>query len=161
MKICILGVGRSGTTALYTLLQEIFIDRFGKNTDFIYEPFLWDMQAFNGRYNDVVKNFDSMNSLSVEAMYHHQNLPLFIEDATAFKDNPYLDKIFHKTSENALIKFIRANGRFRLLTEICPEAKYIFITRNPLDVINSVVVRFSLLGSEFHRDDWDRFTREI
>lgn len=161
MKICILGVGRSGTTALYTLLQEILIDRFGKNVDFVYEPFLWDMRAFNGRYNDVVKNFDSMNSLSVEAMYHHQNLPLFIENPAAFRDNPYLDKIFHKTSENALIKFIRANGRFRLLSEICPEAKYIFITRNPLDVINSVVVRFSLLGSEFHRDDWPRFTKEV
>ncbi|MCX6579490.1 MAG: DUF115 domain-containing protein [Candidatus Aminicenantes bacterium] len=162
MRVCILGVGRSGTTALYSLLQEILIDRIGKNNiDFVYEPFLWDMQAFNGRYNDVVARFDSMNSLSVEAMYHHQNLPMFIENPAAFKENPYLDKIFHKTSETTLIKFIRANGRFRLLSEICPPGKFIFIIRNPLDVINSVVVRFSLLGSDFHKDDWDRFSREV
>lgn len=161
MKVCILGVGRSGTTALYTLLQEIFIDRFGKHSDFVYEPFLWDMEALNGRYSDVITHVDSMNSMSIEGMYHHQNLPMFIKNPAGFKENSYLDKIFNRTSENTLIKFIRANGRFRLLSEICPSGKFIFIIRNPLDVINSVVIRFSLLGSEFHKDDWNRFTREV
>jgi hypothetical protein len=162
MKVCILGVGRSGTTALYSLLQEILIDQMGRNNiDFVYEPFLWDMQAFNGRYNDVITHFTSMNSISIEGMYHHQELPMFIKNPTDFEENPYLDKIFHKTSENTLIKFIRANGRFRLLSEICPAGKFIFIIRNPLDVINSVVIRFSLLGSEFHKDDWKRFAGEV
>ena len=162
MNVCILGVGRSGTTAIYSLLQEILIDQIGRdNIYFIYEPFLWDIHVFNGRYDEVIKHFQDMNSISIEGIYNHQRLPMFVKNPAKFKRNNYLDKIFNKTSENTLIKFIRANGRFRLLSEICPRGKFIFIIRNPLDVINSAVIRFSLLGSEFHKDDWNRFAREV
>lgn len=162
MKICILGVGRSGTTAIYSLLQEILIDQTGRNNiDFIYEPFLWDIHRFNDKYDEVIKHFRYMNSISIEGMYNHQKLPMFVKNPGLFRGNNYLDKIFNTSSQNTLIKFIRANGRFRLLSEICPRGKFIFMIRNPLDVINSAVIRFSLLGSEFHKDDWKRFAREV
>ena len=162
MKVCILGVGRSGTTAIYSLLQEILIDQTGRNNiDFIYEPFLWDVHVFNGRYDEVIKHFQDMNSISIEGLYNHCHLPLFVENPMKLIGNRYLNKIFNGSLKTTLIKFIRANGRFRLLSEMCPECKYIFIIRNPLDVLNSAVIRFSLLGSEFHKDDWNRFTREV
>jgi len=163
MKICILGVGRSGTTAIYTLLQEILINQFGNDVDFVYEPFLWDKDVFNGRYTDVVANFKYMDSVSIEGIYHHLKLPLFITAPEKFEENEYLNQIFQKNSSHStlLVKFIRANGRFLLLNKICPECKFIFIIRNPLDVINSIIVRFSFFGGEFHRDDFKRFLNEI
>ena len=161
MIASILGVGRSGTTAVYSLLQEIFIDCFGKNVDFIYEPFLWDYKVFNKRYDETVKYFANLNCLSSEAIFNHCALPLFIENPAKFKENRFLNRLFENKAENILLKFIRANGRFRLLNEICPPCKFIFIIRNPLDVINSVITRFSLLGADFHKDDWNRFCLEV
>lgn len=163
MKVCILGVGRSGTTALYSLIQEILIDQIKGNIDFVYEPFLWDKEAFNGKYRDVIDNFKYMNSVSIEGIYHHWKLPLFIIDPKTYKKNQYLSDIFqkNKNSHSILIKFVRANGRFLLLKEICPDCKFIFIIRNPIDVINSAIVRFSFYGSEFHQDDFRRFVSEV
>lgn len=163
MKVCILGVGRSGTTALYTLLQEILLHEQGNNIDFIYEPFLWDKMAFNGKYHEVRGNFQEMDSMSIEGIYHHCKLPLFITDPYLYKNNDYLERIFQKDNinHNILVKFIRANGRFLLLNEICPHCKFIFVIRNPIDVINSVIIRFSLYGAEFHKDDFKRFVKEV
>ncbi|MCK5059213.1 MAG: sulfotransferase [Candidatus Aminicenantes bacterium] len=163
MKVCILGVGRSGTTALYCLIQEMMIDHYGENIDFIYEPFLWDKAAFNGKHVDVIGHFKKMDSISFEGIYFHQKLPLFIKNPGKYKKNEYLKNIFFNrdSSRHVLIKFIRANGRFLLLNKICGNCKFIFITRNPLDVINSAIIRFSLLGSEYHRDDFKRLISEI
>lgn len=163
MRICILGVGRSGTTAIYTLSQEILINQFGNDVDFVYEPFLWDKDVFNGRYTDVAANFKYMDSVSIEGIYHHLKLPLFLTAPEKFEENEYLNRIFQKNSSHStlLVKFIRANGRFLLLNKICPDCKFIFIIRNPLDVINSTIVRFSFFGGEFHRDDFKRFLNEI
>ena len=163
LKICVLGVGRSGTTGLYTLLQEILIDNFGDDVDFVYEPFMWDKDAFNGRYSEVGKNFKYMDSISIEGIYHHLKLPLFITAPGKFEENEYLNRIFQKNilHSTLLVKFVRANGRYLLLNKICPECKFVFIIRNPIDVINSAIVRFSFFGSEFHRDDFKRFLNEI
>lgn len=163
MKVCILGVGRSGTTALYCLVQEMMIDRYGEDVDFIYEPFLWDKTAFNGKYSEVKDNFNSMNSISSPGIYFHQKLPLFIEDPEKYKTNEYVGDIFapNDDKQNILVKFLRANGRFLLLNRVCPDCKFIFIVRNPVDVINSVITRFSFYGSEFHKDDFGRFKDEI
>lgn len=163
MKICILGVGRSGTTAIYTFLQEILMNQFGNDVDFVYEPFLWNKDVFNGKHSDVIGNFKYMDSISIEGIYHHQKLPLFIENPGKYKKNEYLKSFFFRSNsrKNILIKCVRANGRFLLLNKICPKCKFIFIIRNPLDVINSVIVRFSFFGGEFHRDDFKRFADEV
>jgi hypothetical protein len=163
MKVCILGVGRSGTTALYTFMQKIMIDLYEDNVDFIYEPFLWDKNRFNGIYCDVIEYFREMDSISIKGLYHHQMLPLLITNPRGYSKNEYLNGIFQKNKShlNILVKFIRANGRFLLLNKICPGCKFIYVIRNPIDVINSVIIRFSFFGSEFHKDDFKRFVKEV
>ena len=78
MKVCILGVARSGTTALYTLVQEIMIDNFSDKVDFVYEPFLWEKSCFNDRFEKVSRNFDFMDSISSEGILNHLTLPMLI-----------------------------------------------------------------------------------
>lgn len=163
MKIIIFGVARSGTTALYSLLQKILTAHAGPGIDFLYEPLLRRKEYFNGLYNDVTDNFKSIESISFDGIATHLNLPLFIHDPIDYEDNPYLHQLLHSPGNkpHLLIKFIRANGRFKLLRHICPEAKFIFIVRNPADVINSILGRFSFFGGEFHWDDFPRFAKEI
>lgn len=158
MKVCIVGIARSGTTALYSLLQEIMEDVYNE-VQFIYEPFLWDKDVFNGKYKEVSDRFNTLNSISVEGIYQHQKLPLFIDDPTAYLNNSYLKDIFKPENPgiNLLAKVIRANGRLSLLQNICPDMKIIFILRNPLDSVNSILSLFSYYGGEFHHDDYPRF----
>ncbi|MFW5891039.1 MAG: hypothetical protein ACOCUI_02370, partial [bacterium] len=80
MKICIFGVGRSGTTASYNILQKIINDMYGDDIDFVYEPFLWDRDVFNDMYDRVNNNFKYVNSLNQEGIYNHQKLPMFIDE---------------------------------------------------------------------------------
>ena len=162
MKVCILGIARSGTTALYSLLQEIMLENH-KSVDFVYEPFLWDKNIFNKKYEEACKAFKYLNSISLEGIYQHQTLPLFINKPDQFQSNKYLRNIFRSQppQQPKLIKFTRANGRLLLLHKICPDCKFVFIIRNPLDSANSVLTKFSYYGGEFHHDDYPRFINEI
>ena len=162
MKAYILGTGRSGTTLLYVLMQEIMSDNCRGEPHFYYEPFLRDIGLLDGRYDSVAAKMDLQESLSIEGMYQHLRLPLFVVDPAPFLDNSYLRSLFDPADgrPDLLIKFIRANGRFLLLRAICPQAKALFIIRNPLDVVNSIRQRFSFFGREFHRDDFPRFSAE-
>jgi|GEM_PF-2213898 len=161
MNICIIGTARSGTTAIYTLLQKILVDNFPE-VNFYYEPFLWDINVLSGLYEEVNKNFNLTNSLSYEGIYNHLKLPLFIKEPFGNLKNEYLFGILHQEENTVkLSKFIRANGRVRLLAKIDPDCKFIFIIRNPLDVINSLNKKFSFFGGEFYRDDYPRFIHEI
>lgn len=163
MKAYVLGTGRSGTTALYVVLQEIFSRHCRNAPHFFYEPFLRNIHFLDGRYADVASRMDLQASLSIEGMYQHLRLPLFIAAPAPFRKNSYLRGIFHPPGNrrDVLIKFIRASGRFLLFREICPEAKAIFIIRNPVDVLNSLRQRFSVFGTDFHDDDFPRFADEL
>jgi len=162
MKVCIIGTGRSGTKAIYSLLQELMFEHH-EHVDSIYEPFLWDKNIFNGKFQEVKHAFGSMDSISVDGIYQHQKLPLFIDDPLPFIHNEYLDDLFQPKNKNAniLLKFIRANGRIHLLHAICPDVRFVFIIRNPLDSVNSIMERFSYFGGEFHHDDFPRFIAGI
>jgi hypothetical protein len=162
MKVCILGCARSGTTAVYVLLQQILEERYGA-VDYFYEPFLWDHHVFNRKYEEAARHFKYVDSLSFEGIYHHLMLPLFIEEPSPYQSNPYLDRLFSTdiAGKSKLLKFIRANGRYLLLQRISPDTRFIFITRNPADTANSVARLFSFYGGEFHRDDFPRFLEEI
>ncbi len=163
LRVIIFGAGRSGTTALYTLVQEIILDRPDHGADFIYEPFLRDKTFFNGRYNDVAKNAPLIDSLSFEGIFNHLQLPLFINDPQLYEENDFLKRTLEPSGPGHHIaaKFIRANGRYPLLKQLFPDFKYIFITRNPADVVNSITRRFSFYGGEFHKDDYPRFIRQV
>jgi hypothetical protein len=158
MKVCIIGTGRSGTKAIYSLVQDLMFENH-ERVDSIYEPFLWDKNTFNGKFKEVKNAFGSMDSISVEGIYQHQKLPLFIDDPNPFINNEYLADLVQPENKHAniLLKFIRANGRISLLHAICPDLKFIFIIRNPLDSVNSIMERFSYFGGEFHHDDFARF----
>jgi hypothetical protein len=158
MKVVVIGIARSGTTALYSLLQNILTDRYGK-VDFFYEPFLWDKDVFNGPYEKVSRYFSTINSVSAKGIFLHQQLPLFITNPSEYQKDAYIESLFlpEEPDRNILIKFIRANGRLQLLRRISPDARYIFIIRNPLDSVNSILSLFSYYGGEFHHDDYPRF----
>lgn len=167
MKICIIGIARSGTTALYSLLQEIMRDDSGKDVEYVYEPFLWDKDYFNDRYDLVQRNFDRVDAISIEGIFNHLTLPMLIADPKPYKNNEYLKRIFNPTTEagikkkNVILKFIRAAGRYLLLETIAPKTKFIYIIRNPADTINSIFGNFSFYGGEFHKDDFPRFLGEV
>ena len=166
MIINILGVGRSGTTALFTGLQQIIQEQVKQPLASFYEPFLRDHQFLEGAYTELTARFQYIDSLSAEGIFQHTSLPMLIADATHLR-SPYLDRIYAKAPKTKtaqspkLFKYIRANGRYRLLNAVAPEAKSVFILRNPIDVANSIKDRFSFYGGEFHRDDETRFLREV
>jgi hypothetical protein len=134
MNVIIFGVGRSGTTAVYSILQEILTDNFNNAVDFVYEPFLREKEYFNGKYSDVAINAQYIDSFSFEGIYNHILLPLFIKNVDQFYPNDYLKNVLSSQNniEVILAKFIRANGRFILLDKIIPECKFIFLIRNRL-----------------------------
>jgi len=164
-KICILGVGRSGTTALYSTLQKILSRQHGEKVDFIYEPFLWDRNVFNRHYTDLRGEFSKVSSLSIDGTYWNKNTPLFLTEDTisSFEQNDFYKALFiPKENKPALLaKYIRANGRFPLLRKISPDTKFIFLLRNPLDVINSSIGMFSFFGDDFYASDFPRFATEV
>ncbi len=163
MKVCVLGCARSGTSAIYHLLQHILSDRIPKDVDFVYEPFLWNRDSFNKMYTDITKEFKGDKNISVVGINSHLKLPLFITSAEEYMDDQYIKSLFRPSEQgqDLLVKFIRANGRYRLLSQLEPEMKFVLVVRNPVDVINSVVGKFSLFGVEYHEDDYTRFVVEI
>jgi hypothetical protein len=158
MQVGIFGVGRSGTTALYAGVQNL-IQANGISCHYLYEPYLWSHLAFDGNFDQVKSNFSSTSSLSLEGMYAHHVTPLFTHESNPTHDH-YLSLIT-ENYQHFLIKAIRGNGRLSLFLERFPEFRVVFVVRNPLDVINSVVNRFSFFGDEFHPSDKPRFLEEL
>ena len=51
--VFIFGIGCSGTTMTYSLLQSLFTRLYGKNYYSTYEPFIWDREKFNRPYKEA------------------------------------------------------------------------------------------------------------
>ena len=162
MKIFIFGIGRSGTSFLTELVREIIYSSEKIKPMCIYEPFLWGEDIWDRDYIKENNLYEKMSSLSYEGIYNHLKLPLFINNED-IPDNAYLNKIINRSGkgQNSIIKFVRANGRVNLINKIEPMAKHIFIIRNPIDTMNSVVAHGSLLGDEWHKSDDDRMYKEL
>lgn len=161
MNVIILGIARSGTSLLYSLLQHALSAQFPDSTDFYYEPFLRRFDCFNHLYEELGGSFRTVESLSFEGIAAHLRLPLFMDTQPSCTD-PYLQTLFHGTSKNPhqLMKFIRASGRIGLLHQLAPKARFVVLIRNPVDVVNSIMRLFSFFGGEFHWDDYPRFLSE-
>lgn len=163
--VLILGVGRSGTTALYQQLQDIYIAEYGQALKSVYEPFLWDLQLFDRPLRDTDELFSNMSSVSYQGILENKSIPLFVlpDQVTQYQHRPFIREISCCPPERpALIsKMIRANGRYCLLRSASPEARIVFILRNPLDVVNSSSEMFSFYGEDFHASDYERFQQEI
>jgi uncharacterized coiled-coil protein SlyX len=163
-QVLIFGVGRSGTTAIYTLLQEILLNNYPDDIDFVYEPFFWDRQTFNKRYSDYKNDFTKTQSLSLDGIIADRTTDLFIgaEPDKQSIEHEYLQSIVASSSKkNVITKFIRANGRISLFRKIAPKAKILFVIRNPLDVVNSAVNMFDFFGDDFLPSDLKRFKTEV
>ena len=163
-KILIAGVGRSGTTSIYCLLQQIFEDQQQGNTEYVYEPFLWNRDTFNRPYSEIGSLFKNVESISPTGIHHHLNIPLFCESDSnmSIESRNWLSGLWNPTrqKENSVVKMIRACGRLELIRQLLPDVKIIAVFRNPLDVINSSINMFSLYGGEFHSSDYNRFVNE-
>lgn len=160
-----MGVGRSGTTAIYALLQEILENVFPGDVDYVYEPFLWDRKTFNKPYKNLSDEFRYSASVSIDGMYHHKHIPMLVGEN--FPIDPHSRAWLKETltaqsgKRHYLGKMIRANGRVRLIRELAPHTKIIFLIRNPVDVLNSASQLFSFYGSEFYESDFSRFANEV
>jgi hypothetical protein len=163
MEIIILGVGRSGTTALYNVLQTALSDQ-NRTVKYVYEPFLWDQKTFDKPFTSISSEFTYVSSLSIDGIYHNKRLPLFMDDESVESIYPheYLASLHAVADQGTalLAKYIRANGRYRLIRKMRPEARIIIMLRNPLDVINSSINMFSFFGDDYHASDADRFLDE-
>ena len=166
IKVAVLGVGRSGTTMIYKILQDILYYDTENRLDCVYEPFLWDRKTFDGPYEQVTRSFENIDALSYEGIYNHKKLPLFIPEQYDLRGEPSAYAYIKDFStplqkgNSLLIKLIRANGRFSLLKQCAPDLKSIFIIRNPIDVINSVINLFSFYGDDFYSSDFPRLIIE-
>ncbi len=150
----IFGVGRSGTTALFDYLVDIH-DHLGIDVEFRLEPFLWNI-----RTGEKVPDFSSTRVLSPQGIAAHVTEPLFPKD----KPGPQMELFFdflEIDGKNFLTKYIRACGRIETLMDRWPDAKCVFIYRNPSSVIDSATNRFSFFGDEFHPSDEERFCEAV
>jgi hypothetical protein len=157
----IVAVGRSGTTILHRLLLEVYVDHFGDDFGCLYEPFVWDSEAVGHYPKDKFREaqFGRRDALSEEGLFLHTKTPLFASAGTLLSDQ--LARYLKAGASPLLAKFIRANGRLDLLDRIYPDGRFILMVRNPFDVVNSVLTKFSFFGAEFHHNDFPRFAADI
>ena len=163
--VFVVGVGRSGTTLIYRIVQRLFRRRFGRDYTSSYEPLIWNRELFDRDYEDCAHLFGKTSSLSVEGMYVHQQLPMFIDAPKDLSDYTALPLLRHFSREQGptlphVAKFIRMNGRLPLLRLLHPEAKIIVLLRNPVDSVNSVKGKFDYYGEDFYPSDFPRFCAE-
>ena len=162
MNIFVFGVGSSGTTITYALVQKMLSKLFPDGFRSTYEPFIWDRRIFNCPYDDAKKHFGKTSSLSIEGIYQHMQLPLIVDSSASPK---YLDNTFFRhfrwTYKPHVAKFIRGNGRMEIFRILNPKAKFVLIIRNPVDVINSAKNKFSFYGDDFYPSDFPRFCMQL
>jgi glycosyltransferase involved in cell wall biosynthesis len=161
-KSIVAAVGRSGTTIIHKLLLDIYADCYGNDFDCLYEPFVWDSARIGHYPRDAAREsqFGNRDALSEEGLYHHTKLPLFTAESEP--EQPGLAAYLKSDTQKPLLaKFIRANGRLNYLDRLYPDGRFIVTLRNPLDVVNSVVTKFSFFGAEFHKNDYPRFRQDV
>jgi hypothetical protein len=152
--IVIFGVGRSGTTALFDYFNRAYT--LNKEAPSIrYEPFLWSVTTAN-----LHGSFRYTSALSPSGIYAHTKAPLFTRRDDVNSLQTFISDL-GITKPPFLVKFIRACGRIDFFLKRWPNAKFIYIFRNPSAVINSVLPMFDFFGSEFHPTDAERFPHEV
>ena len=179
MNVNIFGVGKSGTSILYVLLQHMLKEQLRGTLKSYYEPLLRDQLEMGSDYLASKPRMQSVDSLSNDGISTHLKLPMLIGEPRRFKDNEYLKGIYRERSDSIftgvrrlfnaseqqkphrLVKYIRASGRYLLIDSISRPAKSVFILRNPYSTANSIKNRFSFYGEEFHRSDRNRFVKEV
>ena len=165
MDVFIFGVGCSGTTMAYSLLQSIFARLYGGDYYSTYEPFIWDREKFNQPYDKTSSLFGRTSSMSVEGVYNHIKTALFVDSASG---DDFLRKEFFRhfsstqgPNQPHLAKLIRGNGRMSIFRALNPQAQFVLMLRNPVDNINCAKYKFSFYGDDFYPSDYPRFCKYL
>ena len=165
MDTFIFGIGCSGTTMIYSLLQSVFTRAYGENYYSTYEPFIWDREKFNRPYKKAGSLFGRTSSISVEGIYNHVKTPMFVDSATS--DDQIGNEFFrhftatHGPGQAHLAKLIRANGRMAVFRALNSQARFVLVVRNPVDNINCAKYKFSFYGEDFYPSDYPRFCEQL
>lgn len=148
--VIIAGVGRSGTTAAFELLDG-WLNRLARGPARIYEPYVWDSDRLfrKGKLNP---DGFTTQAFSARGLLTHLETPLFLTESDSAHD-AFAAGLIPGEAPDGVIKMIRACGRLEAYSRLYPQAKIVGIVRNPFDSVNSAHLHFSLLGDEFHRSD--------
>lgn len=151
------GVGRSGTTFVYSALLNAAraqqADVLGR-----YEPLLWGEPVWDKLPGRMGSAFSTTDAISSRGVFAHTQAPLFLEDSHEVFDS-FVAETF--PADTAVVaKEIRGAGRLTAFLKRDPKLKIIHLVRNPLDVVNSGLLHFSFFGAEFHPSDEPRFNAE-
>ena len=119
-RFLVTGIGRSGTTLIYQQMAKlILLD--GLQTNFRYEPYLWDIRS-----HAIQGSPFGMEQLSTFGLHTHAETPLFLDPASEQPDLPhvalhnrFLDSLFAapldadptRMPDACLTKVIRGSGR--------------------------------------------------
>lgn len=144
----IAGVGRSGTKILQILLAYIIAHQ-RKDMSLFYEPLLW-------RSHELKK-------VEPAGIAVHKSLPMLIDPSFRPTDvqRKFFGRLGNVAGTTTVTKFIRMTGRVPLLRLLYPEARMLFIYREPVGFINSTLnVDFSLLGPPHYESDYGRLISE-
>jgi len=157
--VFILGLHRSGTTILYRMLNET------KNFDvltlyhvlnfdrLLYDHFNKMVEEEKRKINQVLKAKRITNrktdTIEVTAEYEHEYVYIFSErnyPRTITEKNKELFELLCKkmkvlsgSDKPVLLKNPYDYGNFLSIKKLYPHAKFVFIQRNPLDVISSTM----------------------
>ena len=116
-KILVMGVGYSGVSSVYELLQKILEERFSGDIDYVYEPFLWDRGAFNKLYSEIGPERTLATSISLDGLFFHSKIPLlYTEPEPEPKEEPELS-LKQRIKAN-LIEFLDDSGKEQAEEEI-------------------------------------------
>lgn len=156
--VIIAGVGRSGTTAVFELLDGWF-KALGRGGARLYEPYVWDSEPL---FRQGALNPDGFTTqaFSARGMLAHVETPLFLTEPEAAHD-AFVSRLMEGDAPDGVLKMIRGCGRLEAYSRLYPDAKIVGVVRNPFDSLNSAHLHFSLLGDEFHRSDKTRLGAEI
>jgi len=144
----IIGVGRSGTKLFQIITSYMLADQKGSLSLF-YEPLLW-------------KDY-TLQEKNVYGIAVHKSLPLFLKAPFRLsgRQRRFFANLGNLPGVNTVAKFIRMTGRVPLLRECYPKCRLMFIYRDPVGVINSLLnVKFSLLGPPHYESDIQRLKDE-
>ncbi|MGM0478972.1 MAG: sulfotransferase [Bacteroidota bacterium] len=163
--IFILGVPRSGSTYTYQLVTSVFnvnyidnlIDVFHKNIRFAFKLSKW---VYKGKRHQVFKSeFGNTMSYSWHAPsecgpFWYQYFPrssYYISpdnikevDLEAFSSD--IHWLSNKFSEPTVFKNLMVSGRIYALHKACPNAKFLFIKRDPFFNAQSIIQARRKLG---------------
>jgi hypothetical protein len=148
-SIIIAGVGRSGTKLLQLVVSYIVADQFGPMSVH-YEPLLWCDYR--------------MKKTNPEGIAVHKSLPLLADAEIELdeRQRAFFSAFREERGYARVTKFIRMTGRLPLLRKLFPKSPILFVHRDPVGVVNSLLnMPFSLLGPPHYESDLPRLMQEM